>query len=68
MKKKACKKCKIFVTGNKCPLCEGDQFSDNWQGRIFILDANKSEIAKQIKIDVKGEYAIKVRGEMKWRF
>ena len=47
---------------------QGDQFTDNWQGRIFILDANKSEIAKQIKIDVKGEYAIKVRGEMKWRF
>ena len=44
---------------------QGDQFTDNWQGRIFILDANKSEIAKQIKIDVKGEYAIKVRGEMK---
>ena len=61
MKKKACKKCLIFVEGSECPLCKGNQFSTNWQGRIAILDANKSTIAKKIGITVKGEYAIKVR-------
>ena len=60
MKKKACKKCKIFVEGEECPLCKGHQFVTNWKGRIHILDANKSEIAKKIEIKVKGEYAIKV--------
>ncbi len=60
-KKKACKKCKIFVEGDKCPICQGNQFSTLWQGRIHILDANKSEIAKKIGINVKGEYTIKVR-------
>lgn len=60
MKKKVCKKCKIFVEGEECPLCKGNQFVTNWKGRIHILDANKSEIAKKIEIKVKGEYAIKV--------
>lgn len=61
MKKKVCKKCKIFVDGNECPLCKGNQFSTNWQGRLNIIDANKSDIAGKIDITVKGEYAIKVR-------
>lgn len=59
--KKVCKKCKRFVEGASCPICKGNQFSDNWKGRLIILDANKSEIAKQMQINVKGEYAIKVR-------
>jgi DNA-directed RNA polymerase subunit E" len=61
MKKKACKKCKIFVEGNECPICKGNQFSTNWQGRINVIDPEKSDIAKKIGIKVKGEYAIKVR-------
>lgn len=60
-KKKSCRKCRIFVEGDKCPICQENQFSNLWQGRIFILDANKSEVAKKIGITVKGEYAIKVR-------
>jgi DNA-directed RNA polymerase subunit E" len=61
VKKKACKKCKIFVEGNECPICKGNQFSTNWQGRINVIDPEKSDIAKKIGIKVKGEYAIKVR-------
>jgi len=61
MKKKACKKCKIFVEGEVCPICKRNSFSTNWQGRLFILDADKSAIAKKINVDVKGEYAIKVK-------
>ncbi len=61
MKKKVCKKCKLFVEGNECPLCKSNQFSTNWQGRLAILDANKSIIAKKIGITSKGEYAIKLR-------
>ena len=61
MKKKACKKCKLFVEGNECPICKGNQFSLSWQGRLHILDADKSTIAKKLEITSKGEYAIKVR-------
>jgi DNA-directed RNA polymerase subunit E" len=61
MKKKVCKSCKLFFEGETCPICKSSQFSTNWQGRIHILDAERSEIGKKIGIKVKGEYAIKVR-------
>ncbi len=60
-KKKACKKCKLFVDGDKCPGCGSDSFTTSWQGRIFISDAKTSMIAEKVKINTKGEYAIKVR-------
>jgi len=59
--KKACKKCRIFVEGSQCPLCHGSSFTESWRGRLAILDAEKSEIGKKVGINVKGEYAIKVR-------
>jgi len=59
--KKACKKCKLFVEGEVCPACKSNQFSTNWQGRLIVLDPNKSSIAKKMGITFKGEYAIKVR-------
>lgn len=59
--KKVCKKCKLFVEGAACPVCNGASFSDNWKGKLNILDADKSEIAQKIGIKQKGEYAIKVR-------
>ena len=61
MAKKACKNCKLIVTGNECPLCKGNQFVTNLQGTLIVLDALKSKVAKDIGITVKGEYAIKVR-------
>ena len=61
MARKVCKKCKVFVRGNECPICHGNQFSENWQGRINVIDPNKSDIAKKMGVTVKGEYAIKVR-------
>ncbi len=51
----------MFVESNECPVCKGNQFANNWQGRIFIADANKSMIAEKLGIKVKGEYAIKVK-------
>ena len=60
-KKKACRKCKMFVEGGQCPSCKSSSFTDNWQGRIFVSDVNKSMIAEKVNMTVKGEYAIKVR-------
>lgn len=61
MKKKVCKKCKLFVEGNECPICKTNQFSTNWQGRLYVINANKSLIAEKIALHANGEYAIKVR-------
>ena len=51
----------MFVEGPECPACKSNQFSTNWQGRLNIIDPNKSIIAEKINIKAKGEYAIKVR-------
>lgn len=59
--KKVCKGCKLFVTGEVCPICKKNQFSTNWKGRIIILNPEKSGIAKKIGATIAGEYAIKVR-------
>ena len=61
MKKKDWKRCKMFVEGSECPICKTFQFSTNWQGRLSVIDANKSVIAEKIDIKTKGDYAIKVR-------
>ena len=60
-KEKVCKTCKKFVDGVVCPVCKGNQFSTIYQGKLNILDANKSYIAQQIGIKQKGRYVIKVR-------
>ena len=59
--KKVCKKCRIFVEGQECPICRNSSFTETWKGRMIILDTEKSEISKKVGIGVKGEYAIKVR-------
>ena len=61
MKKKYCRICKILVKGDNCPVCNKTEFTENFQGRLFVTDANKSEIAKKLEIKHSGEYAIKVR-------
>ena len=61
MKRKICKKCKIFVEGSECPICKENQFETSWKGRIAVLDPERSEIGKKIGIKDKGEYAIKVK-------
>ncbi len=61
MKKKLCKSCRVFVEGELCTLCNGNQFATSWQGRLNIINAEKSEIAQKTGIAANGEYAIKVR-------
>ncbi|MBN1156245.1 DNA-directed RNA polymerase subunit E'' [Candidatus Woesearchaeota archaeon] len=61
MKKKVCKSCKLFYDGSECPNCKSSTVATSWQGRLAILDKDKSEIAKKIGIQKEGEYAIKVR-------
>jgi DNA-directed RNA polymerase subunit E" len=60
-KKKVCKSCKIFVEGEECPICKSTNLSLNWQGRLYIIDPDKSIVAEKIGLKKKGEYAIKVK-------
>ena len=59
-KAKACKKCRfIFEDGEKCPKCGSNSFTENWKGKIEIINPEQSEIAKQLKLAEKGIYTIK---------
>lgn len=58
---KVCKKCKIIVEGKQCPICKGQEFTFNWKGLVVVIDPEKSEIAKQLNIEIPGRYALKVR-------
>lgn len=58
--KKVCKNCKVFVDGEKCPICNSANLVENWKGRVIVLDPEKSEIAKKLDIKKKGVYAIKI--------
>ncbi len=60
-KKKVCKNCKIFVMEDKCPLCQNSNFSNSWNGRIYIIDPINSSIAKKMGLKAKGEYALKIK-------
>lgn len=60
-KQKACKICNRIYDGEKCSECDSKEFTDNFKGRIIVLDPEKSEIAKKIKIKSKGNFAIKTK-------
>lgn len=61
MPKKACKNCKIIFEGDKCPKCGSQDSTESWKGRVMILNPAESEIAKKLKINKKGTYAIKTK-------
>ncbi len=60
-KLKACKKCKLLTTEDHCKYHKNAQLTPSWQGRINIINAKESEIAKRMGVEHDGEYAIKIR-------
>ena len=61
-KDKACKICnRIYETGDKCPNCESKEHTETHKGRIYVLDPEKSEIARKLNFKKKGNFAIKTR-------
>ena len=61
-KAKACRICnKIYESEDKCPVCGSKESTDTFKGRIVVIDPEKSELAKKLKIKNKGNYAIKTR-------
>ena len=61
VKQKACLNCKLIYEGEECPNCHSKDSSENFKGKIVIEDAEHSEIAKKLKIQKKGIYAIKTK-------
>ena len=61
MTEKACKVCRFISKGPKCPVCGSEALTDKWSGLIYIIDPEKSEVAKKIGIKVPGKYAAKIK-------
>ncbi|MEM0141118.1 MAG: transcription elongation factor subunit Spt4 [Thermoplasmatales archaeon] len=60
IKIRACRNCKSITENSKCEKCGGETVLE-WKGYMFILNPEKSLIAKRAGITTQGEYAIKVR-------
>ena len=60
-KKMGWKRYEFYATNARCPICNGNQFSDSWKGRVFVFKPEESEIAKKMSISKKGYYAIKTK-------
>jgi RNA polymerase subunit RPABC4/transcription elongation factor Spt4 len=60
MSEKACKNCRLISYGDICPRC-GGSLSDDFSGLVMIFDSEGSAIARAMKVNQKGRYAIRVR-------
>ena len=58
---KVCKNCKRFVTGDKCPVCNLNQFSRTFKGVIYVNDPTNSEVCELLGFKVPGKYALWVK-------
>jgi len=59
-KKRACRQCYNITEENQCPLC-GAETASEWQGYLVIIDHEHSELARKMRIQANGKYALKVR-------
>ena len=59
-KEKACKNCNLIYQEQTCPSCGKKEVSDSFKGKVEIIDAEHSELARQLKINKNGFYAIKL--------
>lgn len=61
MVERACRRCHYITEERVCPNCKSTDLSEDFSGVIFIFDPASSAIAKTLKINKRGRYAIKVR-------
>jgi DNA-directed RNA polymerase subunit E" len=57
---KACTRCHRIIEGDHCAICNLAT-SKNWSGFLIVVDPETSTIAKELKIELPGEYALRVR-------
>ena len=56
---RACKQCKTLFEGSKCPKCGSAEYTTSFKGKINVINPENSEIAKNLKINTKGSYAVR---------
>jgi RNA polymerase subunit RPABC4/transcription elongation factor Spt4 len=58
-KKKVCKDCGALTAEKVCPICSSKNLADKYKGTVVIFDSENSEVAKRLKIEKSGTYALK---------
>ncbi|NYZ74927.1 DNA-directed RNA polymerase, subunit E'' [Candidatus Micrarchaeota archaeon] len=61
MTEKACRKCRMIVTGDICPMCKDSELTKTWEGYILIINPENSEVAAAIGVKAPGKYALKIK-------
>ncbi len=62
MIEKACRNCRLIVEGAVCPLCNtADFLTKTWEGHIFIINPQESQVAEAIGAKTPGKYALKIK-------
>ncbi len=61
MSEKACRECHLISYGSICPKCKSSSLSDDFTGLVVIFDPKESTIARAMKVEEKGRYALRVR-------
>lgn len=59
-KEKVCKYCKLIYEQEVCPNCGKKETSNTFKGKVEIINQEKSEISKRLKINKNGVYAIRI--------
>ncbi|MCL7415538.1 MAG: DNA-directed RNA polymerase, subunit E'' [ANME-2 cluster archaeon] len=57
----ACTECHRITSGTTCAVCGSSALSSDWSGYAVIVDPSRSNIAKKLNVNLRGEYALKVR-------
>ena len=62
VKREVCKRTKKFMDDPNFKNHKAESgTTSSWQGRIYVVDPQKSDVAKIMGLEEQGEYAIKVR-------
>lgn len=62
VKREVCKKTKKFMDDPNFKDHKAiSGTTNNWQGRFFVVDPEKSDLAKIMGFEERGEYAVKIR-------
>lgn len=58
---RACRNCKNISNEPICPVCKGNEFSDDYSGLLIVLDPENSLLAEKLETSEPGSYALKIR-------
>lgn len=58
---RACRSCKSVTEETVCPVCKGNDFSDDFSGILVVLDPENSLLAEKLEAKEPGTYALKIR-------